>query len=233
MAYVEVNEQYKLTKKKNNGLVYSFYWWVGYKLAFLFKVLKITPNTVSWFSIVFYTFAGYLFIQHNYILNILGGVCFYFGVQMDATDGKLARITNKTSKLGVWLDYNFDNIRPLFIYPLIAYHLYIKDGEVYWFFVAFVAMAVLYTSNIVNMCWDNFDFASEEKDNYVDESKFHKYLKQFYFLEGIEPLAVILFFSLNWIELYLICWTAGLTLMYVATAFFLGNKIRKKDLDAK
>ena len=225
----EVDDNYKLVKKDNNGVIYSFYWWVGYKFAYFFKWLSLTPNNVSWFSFLFYCGSAVTFVSNNYYLNILGGILFYLGVQMDATDGKLARITNNTSKYGIWLDYNFDYIRPLFIYPTIALNIYSSDGNILWFGIAFIALCTLYLFTIISMRWDMFDFAEELKEDYIGESKYHKYLKQFYFYEGIEPLVVIIAFSIGWQELYLIGWTLCLIAIYLGSTLIWGKEIRKRD----
>ena len=233
MTNVEVDEAYKLKKKSNNGLVYGFYWWVGYKFAYFFKFLGVKPNLVSVFSLMFYVSASYFFIQTNTIMNVIGGFLFYLGVQMDATDGKLARLTNNTSQMGIWLDYNFDYLRPLFIYPSIGLKMFYETNQTYWLIIAFVALAAIYVFTIISMRWDMFNFAGELKEKHVEESKHHKYLKQFYFYEGIEPLFAILCTIFFGIEYYLIFWTLWLIAMYLASAFVWGREINKRDKASK
>ena len=202
---VEEGTRYKLQKKANNGLIYSLYWEIGYGFAHIFKYLRLSPNFVSFLSLISYVVMGYLFLNAYFAW---GGIAFLFGVLMDCTDGKLARMTNKTSRLGIWLDYNFDNVRPLFLYPAIAMNL------------VFV---------IINMKWDDFSFSKENKESYVKNSRWHPILKQFYFYEGIEPLALLGFVFFGHIDWYLICWACGMTLMYLLMAFYGGFVINRKD----
>jgi phosphatidylglycerophosphate synthase len=233
MANVEVDEAYKLKKKNNNGTVYTFYWWVGFKFATIFKLLGISPNQVSVLSLIFYIISGYFFYKSGLMMDVLGAICFYLGVQMDATDGKLARMTNKTSKMGIWLDYNFDYLKPAFIYPAIALNAFNESGQIGWVVIAFVALAAVYTFTIVSMRWDMFDFANDFKDEYVEKSKYHKYLKEFYFFEGIEPLVAILFGAFGYIQYYLFLWTLWLVAMYFGSTFFWGKQILKRDIHDK
>lgn len=233
MTKVELDEAYKLKKKNNNGIVYSFYWWAGYRFAYFFKFLGVKPNLVSVFSLLFYISASYFFIQTNTIMNVIGGFLFYLGVQMDATDGKLARLTNNTSQMGIWLDYNFDYLRPLFIYPPIGFKMFYETNEAYWLIIAFVALAAIYVFTIISMRWDMFDFADKLKDNYVKKSKYHKFLKEFYFYEGIEPLFAILCALVIGIEYYLIFWVLWLVAMYLTSTYIWGKEIAKKDKESK
>jgi len=230
MTKIEVNDAYKLKKKDNNGFIYSVYWWVGFKLAYFFKFIRISPNQVSILSLIFYLGAGYLFLQSENTLNIIGGILFYLGVQMDATDGKLARLTGKTSKLGIWLDYNFDYLRPLFIYPPIGMSLFFQSHNVLWILLSFLALCAIYVFTIISMRWDMFDFSEKLKNDYMNKSKYHKFLKEFYFYEGIEPLVLIVSACLGLIELYLIIWTAWLVLMYLISTTLWGVEIYRRDV---
>ena len=49
---VEEGTAYKLQKKNNNGLIYSFYWYFGVGMAHIFKTLKFSPNFVSFLSLL-------------------------------------------------------------------------------------------------------------------------------------------------------------------------------------
>ncbi|MBT6068530.1 CDP-alcohol phosphatidyltransferase family protein [Candidatus Peregrinibacteria bacterium] len=223
---VAAGTAYKLAKKKNNGIVYGIYWDLGFVMAHVFKFLRFSPNFVSFLSLVFYVIMGYLFLNSFFVW---GGICFFLGILMDCTDGKLARMTNNTSRLGVWLDYNFDNVRPLFLYPPIGIALFGSTGDIRFVLLAFVAVVATLVFVIVSMVWDGFDFAKSVKEKHVGKSKWHPILKQFYFYEGIEPLAVILLAALSLINWYLIIWAFGMTAMYLLMAFYGGFVINRKD----
>lgn len=229
MAFQHVDEQYKLIKKQNNGIVYTIYWHMGFAFARFFGILHITPNLVSFFSLVCYGLAGYYFYFGNK-WNLLGGLFFFLGILMDCTDGKLARMTNSTSRLGIWLDYNFDYLRPLFIYPPIALALFRSSQNMLYIMLAFLVLTSTLVYTIISMRWDGFDFAKQHKETYVSNSKYHIILKQFYFLEGIEPLTVIVFALINRMDIFLILWTAGMMITYLSSSFYYGFQIYKHDL---
>ena len=88
--------------------------------AKFFKLIGVGPNAISIASLLFYILAGWCFYTSGYTMNIGGGVIVFFGILLDCTDGKLARMTNKSSYLGIWFEYNIDNVRYLFLYPPIA-----------------------------------------------------------------------------------------------------------------
>jgi len=226
-----VDEKYKLAKKKNNGIVYAFYWHLSMYLVRFFSYIHLSPNLVSTFSLIFYVIAGYYFYLGGYINNLSGGVFLFLGVLMDCTDGKLARMDNKTSNLGIWLDYNYDYIRPLFVYPPISIALYRESGELSVVYLAFIAIVISSVYTITLMRWKQFPFASVSKKDYVEKSSFHVIFKQFYFLEGIEPLAILFFAFTDMMLYFLLAWTCGLTLIYLVSTFAYGYIIFSYDRD--
>jgi len=232
VQFEEVTKEYKLIKKNNNGIIYTLYWHLGFAMARVFNFFKITPNAVSVFSLLFYVIAGYFFYFGGK-WSMFGGLSFFLGILMDCTDGKMARMTNRTSKLGIWLDYNFDYLRPLFIYPPIAISLQRSTGEFLYVYLAYIAISATLVYTIIGMRWDGFEFAQKHKQGFVQKSKFHILLKQFYFLEGIEPLMILFFILLNRLDLYLIIWTIGITFTYLFSAFSMGIIIHNQDMQTK
>jgi phosphatidylglycerophosphate synthase len=69
----------------------------------------ITPNAVTIFSIVLTIIAGICFAQGQYILGLIAGWLMTF---LDTVDGKLARVTVTSSKIGHILDHGLDIIHP-------------------------------------------------------------------------------------------------------------------------
>lgn len=203
------------------------------ELAKFFKFLRLTPNTVSTFSLVFFILGGCCFFIGTYQFNVLGGISFLIGILMDCTDGKLARMTNNTSNLGIWLDYNYDYLKPLCIYMPISMSLFRDTGSSTYFLLALIIITATSLQAIITLRWNQFPFSAEEKQKFTKKSKFHKIGKQFYFFEGIEPLLLIIFAALSMLGYFIILWSAIVSLMYLITTFTLGRIIRKKDIIAK
>lgn len=224
---------YKLEKKKNNGIVYSFYWFLGMHLAKFFKLCKFTPNFVSVLSMLFHIIAGYCFWVGTYNNNIIGGFLVFLGILMDATDGKLARMTKNTSNMGNWLDYNFDYIRYLFLYPPIALALLRRTNDPTALYFAFTAITVILCSTIIGMRWNLFPFATSFKKEYTKKSKFHVIAKQFYAIAETEPFVIIIFAVFDLMREFLIIWTVWSTVYYLGKTFMYGFKIHKEDIKSK
>ena len=81
----------------------------------------VNPNTLTWISLVFAIIAGVFFyfshpnreLQNFYLY---GAALFVFlNGFFDAIDGKIAKLTNKTSKRGDFLDHAIDRYADVFI----------------------------------------------------------------------------------------------------------------------
>jgi phosphatidylglycerophosphate synthase len=96
--------------------------------------LGITPNAVTLTGLLLVIYAGYAFYQGDYWLGLVAGWIMTF---LDTVDGKLARVTIKSSRIGHVLDHGMDIIHPPFWYmlwgmslsgPIFSWSL----GELYW-----------------------------------------------------------------------------------------------------
>ncbi|MFA7279884.1 MAG: CDP-alcohol phosphatidyltransferase family protein [Sterolibacterium sp.] len=75
--------------------------------------LRITPNQVTALSLVLAILAGLLFARGEYAWGLLAGWIMTF---LDTVDGKLARVTVTSSRLGNIFDHGIDLIHPPFWY---------------------------------------------------------------------------------------------------------------------
>jgi phosphatidylglycerophosphate synthase len=66
---------------------------------------RVTPNSVTVVSILLCAGAAVLFWNGPGVPWVVGGVLYALGFLGDCVDGKLARLTNQRSKLGLWLDH--------------------------------------------------------------------------------------------------------------------------------
>jgi len=84
-------------------------------------MININPNTLSWLSLLFALIAGIFFYfsspnleLNNFYLCIAVFFVFLNGF-FDAIDGKIAKLTNKISKKGDFLDHAIDRYADVFI----------------------------------------------------------------------------------------------------------------------
>jgi phosphatidylserine synthase len=81
-----------------------FYRPIGFRWALLFQKWKITPNQVTFLSIIIGVAAGICFYSTNIWITLLGIFLLIWANSYDSADGQLARITNQKSNLGRILD---------------------------------------------------------------------------------------------------------------------------------
>ena len=101
------------------------------------SMVNINPNSLTWLSLIFAFLAGLLFYfstpeNGSLYLLIYGAVIFVFlNGFFDAIDGKVAKLTHKTSKRGDFLDHAIDRYADVFIVgglalsPWLSAHPYI------------------------------------------------------------------------------------------------------------
>jgi phosphatidylglycerophosphate synthase len=74
---------------------------------------RISPNIVTWVSLGFVVLAMYLFWHAWFITGLIAAWAMCF---LDTVDGKLARCTLTSTKLGDWFDHGIDLLHPPFWY---------------------------------------------------------------------------------------------------------------------
>lgn len=77
--------------------------------------LGITPNMVTVTGLLLVIAASFLFAQGAYLSGL---VCGWIMTLLDTVDGKLARVTVQSSRLGHWLDHGMDIVHPPIWYVL-------------------------------------------------------------------------------------------------------------------
>ena len=99
----------------------------------------ITPNMVTSAGLLLVLAACYLFLQGQYAWGLLAGWIMTF---LDTVDGKLARVTIKSSKFGHLFDHGIDLFHPPFWYIYWGMSLHdfdavmgIEQGQMYWLII--------------------------------------------------------------------------------------------------
>lgn len=83
---------------------------LAYKLVYPLRDSRITPNHLTFIRLLFGILAAAGFATGNYFWSNIGALCFVISNFMDHTDGELARITGKMSKVGHYFDLASDAI---------------------------------------------------------------------------------------------------------------------------
>lgn len=89
---------------------------IGYIIALLSAKIGITPNVITFISIITGLVASHLFLYNSLVLNIYGILILVLSDLLDSSDGQLARLTGNVSKLGRILDGVAGNLVAISIY---------------------------------------------------------------------------------------------------------------------
>jgi len=101
----------KIEKGQNIGkaenesfLIYHVFRPISKYFTKIFVLLKFSPNTVSYLGFLIALIACYFLYLGDKNSLIISGILIYFSIVMSASDGEVARITNKASKFGDFID---------------------------------------------------------------------------------------------------------------------------------
>ncbi len=116
-----------------------FYRKVGYRMAVASKAIGLTPNAVTFISIIFGVAAGHLFFYQNTTINIIGVLLLIIAEALDGADGQLARMTNTFSRYGRIFDGVAGNLWFISIYLHMSARFIIEGGTPFIFLIALIS----------------------------------------------------------------------------------------------
>lgn len=165
---------------------------IAYRVADFLAGTNITPNQITIFRfVVSVPVCAYFFSRGTYFYNLIGLALYLALAILDWADGRLARITGKSSLLGKWADITTDRILVLivlgsFFYAGISsnqYRMWINLGVL--FYSSFFFMAVT-NDHFDRMFNTDFDAYPEIEDKMLKAGKrvgpIDKFLVNFLFV---------------------------------------------------
>lgn len=102
---------------------------------------SITPNQLTVTALFLGLGAAAAFSVGQWQFLLLGAVLYYLGFLVDCMDGKLARLADRESLLGSWMDYVFDRFRVLVCAIALMGGQYVMTG---WVGFVWLALAVVF-----------------------------------------------------------------------------------------
>ena len=113
-------------------------WWTRYfidpiavRLTWAFaNFTRISPNAVTLMTLPIIFVSAYFFLKGGHIDLIIGALIYEFNFALDCVDGKLARLTKRTSKLGAFSDLYLDNWNVVVNLAAIVWGQYSREGNV-------------------------------------------------------------------------------------------------------
>jgi len=80
--------------------------------------LGISPNLITFLSLLIGFYSAYLLSQGQYLF---GALAFQLSLIVDCSDGEVARYTRKFSDFGRWFDASTDRVKEYLVYGALAY----------------------------------------------------------------------------------------------------------------
>lgn len=100
----------------------------------------VAPNQLTVAALLFGLGAAVCFAFGTWQLLVLGAVLYYVCFLLDCMDGKLARLTDRESLFGSWMDYVFDRFRVLVCAIALMGGQYVQTREVGFVWLALVVV---------------------------------------------------------------------------------------------
>lgn len=183
--------------------------WLGKILTSVLACFNISPNVISITSSIITIITFFLFFMvtsfwQSFILVIL----LYFAYALDSADGQLARLLNKQSKSGEWLDHTLDAIKiPLSqgtaIFLIVAHKFPEKSVLFFYLIILSLACANFLSGILKSKLFPNYSSTS------VQISEKHNIIRSFITLPldyGVFISLYIFSFKPDWFTLVYNIW---------------------------
>lgn len=110
--------------------------WIIDKIVYVLSVLRISPNMLTMVGLAINLYAAYLFAGDRFVAA--GGVVIFAGL-FDMLDGQVARLTNRVSDFGAFLDSVIDRYSDVVLFiGLLIYYARVRR----FFYVVLVAIVM-------------------------------------------------------------------------------------------
>lgn len=136
-------------------------------VTLLLRSTPITPNAVTWFSLLFFILSGWFMLGANPWAMLTAVLAYNLGYLCDCVDGELARLKGTTSRQGVFIDtlIRYTSI-PILAALALAIHaltaetplgLWSASGIYLTTLVATMGLAIPFAYNYTNATTDGSD----------------------------------------------------------------------------
>ncbi len=139
-------EDFKKKVNKQDGSFVSHYFFrkMSNCITFLIYKLKvdISPESIVILSLFITLIGSGVLLINSYTALIIGVILIFLANLLDAVDGEVARIMNKCSSSGAFLDEATDRLRNYIMFFCLGLRLYLQTDSVFiWILIFFAAMS--------------------------------------------------------------------------------------------
>lgn len=205
---------------------------LGEKLGYKLSKSPISANQVTFFNVIISILASYWIYLNTTASLILFGIWVRIFHMLDIVDGQIARLKNKGSPFGQWIDGGGDKFVITVWYIVIASSLYLKSNNVLFLFIGLIALFGIYIYNYLMLT--SVMYFRNSKSSYKSESRMIKNpLTSFIllFLDYDIHLHILTICAfINKLELFLIFYAIYFNFMwFMYFVFYLIRHLTKED----
>lgn len=125
-------------------------WWTRYfidpvavRLTWVFaNFTRVSPNTITLMTLPLIFVSAFFFLRGTRADMIIGAIVYEFNFALDCVDGKLARLTKQTSKLGAFSDLYLDSWNVVINLSALVWGRYVQTGDINLIIVAWAYLAL-------------------------------------------------------------------------------------------
>ena len=175
-------------------------------ITLLLRGTPITPNGVTWLSLLFFVLTGWLMLWAKPWAMLLAVLAYNLGYLCDCVDGELARLKGITSKLGVFLDTLIRaTIIPILVsFALAAHSLTAANQPGFWIASGIYATTLIATFGLAIPLAYNYTRVKSDESDPVSDMRTTSFFWEFVaFITGLPgffallPLVLFLEHALN------------------------------------
>lgn len=164
----------KMKKERENALAKVTYRLISEPIALLLSKISVTPNQVSFMSVVSSIVAGAFFSLGEWSYLAIGYIFLQLTYLLDHVDGNLARYTGKSSEFGRWVDEITNKLHKFFFVLGVSVGLFRMTNNAFYLILGSVAMFNWFFSAYISETKTRFDSRRSEKS----KTSFGQFLKQ-------------------------------------------------------
>lgn len=136
-------------KRPEEHIFSRFYRFFSIYLTKFLLFLRLTPNMVTWLMIITGIAASIMFVFPSFVLACVGFLLFQLWVILDSSDGEVARITNKLSIFGPYLDRLNHYIIDMCLLFSLGMKIYLLTGEIIFLLLGTILCIINIFSRVV------------------------------------------------------------------------------------
>ncbi len=176
MSRYSIKEISKFAKHPLDLWTETVSYWFSIRLLYIIQNTKITPNMLTWTSIIINIIAGIFFFKMERWYLFWGAILYEFAYIFDCADGQLARMKGLSHTGGAILDRMGDRIKEFVVFFSLGTGIYFRYHNIIYFMLAFTALFLTYFNEYLTQQFYLFENIKEAKNARLARGGVRKFL---------------------------------------------------------